>query len=325
MCAYDLNKMMPSLVIFCCSVGTCVQGIEVLVIFWNLLQNTLYFARSLFQRFAKRQMVDDVCQIRHRRIEVVIFRFRFNMEISRDAVDHQMSRHLTTRMIGPASQLSCRGAVHRFNCSILLRHFKLTLRKSHQRRNSSVLLIIRRDRLSILKPSQCRKCPNIHFATKIHLSNTIHSCNSNLQPLIFRLLCEFLPRRMKTLTPHTPGSIKVNKSSLANFQKLINRLSRKRDGMNTIRVQIIQTLRMLLMRHLTHLPIASTKNSSHTLRIQLPFFNIFGDILTVGAQSIQYIHADVIAVQIHHGHVKVQSHLSFRVIIQRYARDYIGR
>mmetsp|Transcript_8988 Transcript_8988/g.13387 ORF Transcript_8988/g.13387 Transcript_8988/m.13387 type:complete len:219 (-) Transcript_8988:631-1287(-) len=216
--AYDLNKMMPSLVIFCCSVGARVQGIEVLVIFWNLLQHTLYFARSLFQRLAKRQMVDDVRQIRHRCVEVVILRLRFNVEISRDAVDHQMSRHLTTRMIGPASQLSSRGVVHlRFNCVILLRHFKLTLRKSHQRRDSSVLLVIRRDRLSILKPSQCRKCPNIHFTTKIHLSNTIHSCNPNLQPLIFRLLCKFLPRGVKTLTPNTPGGIKIDKSSLANF------------------------------------------------------------------------------------------------------------
>ena len=83
-----------------------------------------------------------------------------------------------------------------------------------------------------------------------------------------------------------------------------------------IRMQILQSLRMLLMNHLPLFPIPPRKNTTLSALIQLPLFDILGNILPIRPESVPYVDRDKVAMQVHESDVEIEADLGLIVFVE---------
>mmetsp|Transcript_45018 Transcript_45018/g.94420 ORF Transcript_45018/g.94420 Transcript_45018/m.94420 type:complete len:313 (-) Transcript_45018:450-1388(-) len=307
-----LNVMMVRLMKLRRSIEFGIHGVELLVLLRNLFQNAfdlphegsvLHVRREVGNGFAEGQVIDAVGEVGHGCVEIVIDRLGLNVKVSRDAVDHQVSRHLTSGMFGSGvarirshARLVLRIGILLFPVFVLLFHVKLSFGVSLQCRNRSVHFVIGKDCLTSLVPAEGGEGHDTLIFAELCVDNTVDFTHTNRHTHLVNFLSELFPCRVKALAPDAPGSIHINESHLMRIQKLLESIRSQLHSLLPILMKLLQSLLMLLVRHLPLLPISSGENASLSTLIKLPLFDIFGNVLPIGSEGVPDIDAYKVAV-----------------------------
>lgn len=129
---------------------------------------------------------------------------------------------------------------------------------------------------------------------------------------------------MRQMNNRNSRSIHVNKRHFMSPHKRMERFHRQLHRMDAILMQFLQCLGMFLVHHLPLLSIPPGEYPALSLLVQLPLFDIFRNILSIGAEGIPHVHADKVAVQVHERDVEIESNLRLIVLVEGDARGHDG-
>mmetsp|Transcript_19985 Transcript_19985/g.43317 ORF Transcript_19985/g.43317 Transcript_19985/m.43317 type:complete len:214 (-) Transcript_19985:754-1395(-) len=210
MCRHNLNVVVESLMEFRRGVHLLIHRVELLVLFRNLLQHTfdllhagsiLHMRREVRDRLSKRKVIHAMGQIGHGSIEVVVHRFGLNVKVSRHAIHHQMSRHLTPRVlrtrvprVGFHPHMMVRILrILVFPIFVLLFHLKLTFGIPRQRRYRPVHFVIGKDGLAGFVPAQCGEGHDFLIFAELGVDDAVDFAHADGHTEFVYFLAEFFP------------------------------------------------------------------------------------------------------------------------------------
>ena len=144
-------------------------------------------------------------------------------------------------------------------------------------------------------------------------------CGSSLSHPMCHLKQLQAPEHAKLVFDTTsilPWRIHVNKDHVMVHQKVVPIFRRQvHDSDAIFGMHFFERLVVSFMSQLPGISIATRKDSSDSSLIELPFVDILGNILSIGAQGVPNIEADVIAVEIEERNVKVDANLRLRIFV----------
>mmetsp|Transcript_2013 Transcript_2013/g.3616 ORF Transcript_2013/g.3616 Transcript_2013/m.3616 type:complete len:219 (-) Transcript_2013:568-1224(-) len=212
--------MMVCLMVFRCQVLCTIHGSKLLMFLRYLFQYPLGLSIELVHWFSKAQVVDNMSQVGHGRIQIVIDRLCFNMKVSRNTIDHEKARYLAARMFRTMLLIELTLVFTSLFIDILcfglplfkfFIHFEFSFGESHERLDRSIHFVVGTYRLLVMVPSKSGKGHDFLLSTQVSLIHTIDTSHTNGHFVGIDFLCKLFPRGSKTLTPNTPRSKHVNK------------------------------------------------------------------------------------------------------------------
>lgn len=116
---------------------------------------------------------------------------------------------------------------------------------------------------------------------------------------------------------HVPWSIKVHKGHFVLFHEIVKGIRREvYHGFAIFRMNFVQTPIVTIVYDFPSFPIASGKDPSNPLGVELPLVDVFRHVLLVRAQGVPHVDRNIIALQIRERNVEVQANLRRRVLVQ---------
>lgn len=168
----------------------------------------------------------------------------------------------------------------------LLHHLLLITRPSlnilHQRIHSPIPPIIRHNPLPLAVPPQSRKCQNPFVLTQLSMRHTIHlphpHTNRRILPHLPR---EQFPRRLQTLTPYAPRSVKVHDGPPAvPLEKILQTGLVERNGVRfRFREVLMHGLVVVFVLYGALSSVPSGEFANVSAVVEMVFDNVFGYVL----------------------------------------------
>mmetsp|Transcript_47087 Transcript_47087/g.100115 ORF Transcript_47087/g.100115 Transcript_47087/m.100115 type:complete len:411 (-) Transcript_47087:139-1371(-) len=319
-----------------------VHGVELLVLLRHLLQNALHLphegsvllvGEEVGDGIAEGEVVHAVGEVGHGRVEVVVHALGLDVEVPGDAVHHEVAGHLASGVVGTGRAGAGDGSrlvlvlvrrVLRLPVLVLLLHLELSLGVARQRGHRPVHFVVGEDGLALLVPAQGGEGHDPLVLAELGVDDAVDLADSDGHAHFVHLLGELFPRGVQTLTPDAPWSIHVDERHLVVVQEALKIVRSELDGLLPVLVQLLQRLLVLLVLHLPLLPIPPREDAPLPVLVELPLLDVLRHVLTVGPQGVPHVHGDVVAVQVHEGHVEVESDLGLVVLVEGDGGAHVG-
>mmetsp|Transcript_4324 Transcript_4324/g.4887 ORF Transcript_4324/g.4887 Transcript_4324/m.4887 type:complete len:231 (+) Transcript_4324:646-1338(+) len=186
-------------------------------------------------------------------------------------------------------------------------HFQFPFGVTHQCLDGAIHFIIGSNRFPRIIPPKSGECHNLFLLTQFRLNYAIDFSNTYRHFQVFHLLGKLFPSRCKSLTPNTPRCVHVYEGHIVFCHPRFEVILIQFECVDSILlVHLFQGSIMFFLSNLALFSITAAKQSGATILGDLPFFNVFGNVLTICPERIPNVNRYIITMHIKHGDIKIK-------------------
>mmetsp|Transcript_5586 Transcript_5586/g.8458 ORF Transcript_5586/g.8458 Transcript_5586/m.8458 type:complete len:379 (+) Transcript_5586:199-1335(+) len=285
--AYHLDEVVEGLVVVRVHVHVVVHGRHLGVLFRHTLDDG---GLAGVERGAERQLVHHVGQVGHRRVKVVVLGAGLQMEVSGHTVHVQVAHQQASDLVLVVREaVSLQALFHlvagQLGQVLVGAHQRVGV--AAQRLDRAVPLVVGEVWRGAHEEAQGGEGADVVLLAKVAVCRAVH--RGDREPLVvFSLLgfSKLLPSRSQSLAPHAPWGIKVDEGKLVLCYYFRESVRVQRPGMDSILVEFLKILIMLLQQNISLFFVSSTEHFTNSTFIQVPLFNVLCDVHFIRSENI---------------------------------------